>query len=273
MFPQQSSFQDGAGGAAWFTWRNPDTGITQLWQTQWPTLVRKFQLKLKEILERGGKPYFSFTDQGVCYRGAAVDVFPASIIAEDIYQVANLTVDGQWSKQWGNALGLFLCATGQTDLAKQLGASRTAGTEVAAELVRQVIWIAHWVAPSDVYDGAGNPVATPAAVAKNGAGITLPANVILPKWTGTVTESALDAGWTGQSTWGDPVPVPPSLQAQLGAQKPWPPEVPVSPNGSVTTTTTTTPVQTQGATAKAVLAAIGVAITAYFAIKRNKRRR
>lgn len=229
-FPAVPNWDSGVGASAWFVWKDPTSLVVYLYQSQAKTIFKRAQAILRQLLDLLSAQYIAFTDQGECFRGSSAAVLPAGVIAEDIYQVSDLTPDGIWDKKWSAALGQWLCISGQGTVAKELALRRDGNfTDV---LLRNVIWLAVFVQVNDVADAnTHEPKVIPDWLVKRGSAIEIPAGTIetaMVKQAVSPGEDTRDSGWLGVSKWGEPVPNPPSAG---GGTRAWP--------ASISTTVTT----------------------------------
>lgn len=225
MFPARSDFQSGAGGAAWWTLKDSRGDV--IGQSQWPTLVKAFQKFASENIPE----LFSFLDTGDCAQGSLLADIGA-VFRANVRQRSSLQQDGQWGPETADALGWFLCKTGQTTMTQLLVSSAATKGQIPADIVREVILFGQYVVPSDLA-APGVNASLPEYKAAIGSSITLAADTLLPKWSTNPGVDTRDADWVGGSLWGDPLPNPPSKTPP--AVRPWapladtPPSPPVSP--------------------------------------------
>lgn len=259
MFNERADYTLGAGGAAWYTLED-GRGPPLIIQTQWPSLVAQFQERCKNGLIKSA--IYAFGSNGTCGTGSILDELPA-FLRSNVRRRDAITVDGQWGGESADLLGALLCITGQTTFAAQLASSIANKGPLPPDIVRSVIFFGRYVRDVDMpSQGAG---ALPPSTVTLGSGISLAADTVMPRWDKAPIQDSRDAGWFGQSEWGDPMPNPPS---RGGGMRPWP-----GPPGTTTTTTqpgtttiTTTPASTAEVGTFAAIAVPAVVIGGLYAL-------
>lgn len=144
MYPDRSFFNSGEGGSAWWTWINPD-GVTVLFQSQWPTIVRRLQDTVRSILVDAGTDYsYVFTTaDGQCRHGVSSTGDNSSL------RVNTIQSTGRLDAQTINAVAFLLCHLGYSSIAKQLLIDASKNT-ISDPVLRFLLWLASFVSPADV---------------------------------------------------------------------------------------------------------------------------
>ncbi len=257
MFPERSDFTSGKGGAAWYT-LDDGSGAPLLFQTQWPTLVKAFQLFAKGAIDT---PIYAFSDNATCGQGSTLDELGA-IFRLNARRTSELTADGRWGKETADALGWALCKTGQTSMAQQLSQSIRQGGPIPGDIVREVILFGQHILKSDLA-ASGQVAALPQNKADLGSAIGLPPDWLPPRWDTNPQEATADVGWVGQSEWKEPTPNPPSARPPV--ERPWPGAVQPAPPPA------TPPVEPAGAGIGADGIMLAAAAAAWLASSAGKR--
>ncbi len=213
MFADPSNWRSGAGGAAYWTWVDPTTKNQFLMQSQWPTVVRLFQQKCKQMLP----PAFLFTPDGKCTQGRSVTDFEA-VYRTKVRKPSDVNELGIWDEPTADALGFLICSSGQTTAAVTLGREITSKGTLSPETTRQIVFFMTGVKSTDI--GLPGTPRLSTEQRERGAGLKIPDGAILPNWQEVVPpEAAADIGWFRSTLWGSPQPLPPS---KGGATRPWP---------------------------------------------------
>lgn len=206
MFPNASNFREPAPMSAWFDVRM--NGQQVIYAGQYDSLLRRFQSKARELLPVA---YFFDREQGRCATGAieaAAQLYGANLRRRDA-----LTVDGRFGPETADALGFLLCATGQTDRAREWADAIRNGV-IPGEFLRQMFWFSQFVRE------VGTPGSPGFQASVDGANITLPPTAVLPLASTIVASDPLDRDFfTAWRPGIDPVPVAPSVAA-AGGQRP-----------------------------------------------------
>ena len=200
FFPAQSNFRSGQGGAAW--WRVTQAGQTRVWESQWDTIVRLFQLKAQQTLIP--LPYY-FHPPDCNFRSSDLFAFMRDTARARWQRTSMLRTDGVFDEATSDAVGFLLCEARMPASAARVWNEREQGV-ISAETVRDVIWLAFF---------AERPAVTAVVLSTvPPAGIEIPADAILPQ-SGHIERSAQDDRlWSASfDAATDPAPVAPSARA------------------------------------------------------------
>jgi len=200
MFPAQSSFRSGQGGAAW--WRASQEGHTLVWESQWDTIVRLFQLKAQRTLIP--LPYY-FHPQNCNFRSSDLFSFMRDTARARWQRTSLLRTDGVFDEATSDAVGFLLCEARMPESAARVWTEREQGV-ISAETVRDVIWLAFF---------AERPAVTAVVVSTvPPSGIEIPADAILPLYGRSERSAQEDRLWSASfDAVDDRPPIPPSMRA------------------------------------------------------------
>jgi len=200
MFPAQSNFRSGQGGAAW--WRVTQDGHVRVWESQWDTIVRLFQLRAQRTLIP--LPYY-FHPQDCNFRSSDIVSFMLDTARARWQRTSLMRTDGVFDQATSDAVGFLLCEARMPASAARLWIEREQGV-ISAETVRDVIWLAFF---------ADRPAAAAVVVSTTPpTGIEIPPDAILPQY-GRIERSAQDdrLWFANFDAVDDRAPIPPSARA------------------------------------------------------------
>src|SRR5262245_58982877 len=131
MYPRTSTCRSGEGGALWGY--SHEGTKTLLWQSQWTTIVKRFQRQTRTLLRHR---YFVFLSPGNCEGADTLEAL--SVLARgEYYDRDELIANGAWNDATAAAFGALLCASNQSQVAQQLWVAKTSKVWTE-ELARQV---------------------------------------------------------------------------------------------------------------------------------------